>query len=1225
MASIFIRLYYLIQKNKLLFGLLFLLFVGSTIYTATKISFDEDITKILPKGEKNDDIAKVMGQLNFSDKVTVMLKAEHDSLVEKLPVVANMLLDSLYQDSSYFTDIQGVVDDSKIDDVFGFVYNNNPLFLDKEDYVKIEQKLSKDSIEKIIQNSYNTLISPTGIVAREFILKDPLGISFIGLNKLRELGVSSDFILHNGFVSSTDSLTILLFITPTFPGTDSKSNEFWVNKMYDYQENINNEFQGEISISYFGAPFIALANADQIKKDIQSTILVSVSVLMFILVLFYRKLHIPIILFIPAVCGAAFALTVLYFITPSISAISISIGAILLSVTLDYSIHVVTHYRENPDIENLYKTITSPLIGCSTTTSVAFLCLLFVQSEVLQDLGVFAAISVLSSSFVALIIIPHIFKPKGQKNETVIDRIGAYQFEKNNIIIGLTILAIILGLFTFLKVKFNNNIADLNFVPEAMRKSEKQLENLGSIGSNSIYLSIYGNDSAEIIQKNTEIEKHLSELLEKRKIEDYNSIGAFFLSQKQQEEKINQWNNFWENKSDSTIYRINQAAIKLGFNESAFSGFSELITKKHSYLSIAEYQEISPLPLNEFYIEKDGFITLSTIIKTDSEHKDEIIHELEEENVLPIDRKHLNEQFLGQIGTDFRNLINYSFVAVFIILLIYFKRIELALLALTPIVLTGIVTTGFVYLFGLELNIFSSIVTTLVLGISLDFSIFMTSGMQKKYTTGVNELNTYRTSIILAVLTTLLSIGALIFAKHPALLSISWISFIGILSAMFITFTFYPILFKFFIESRPSKGKSPISLRLFISAILSFSYFGGGSLFISLCALIFYPILPFKKEKKNKLLRKIISSFNISVLHSNFKTHNKVRNPNNETFEKPAIIIANHSSFLDTLSLGFIRANTFFMVNDWVYHSPIFGKAIRTAGYFPTSQGFSENAEEIVESINNHNILVVFPEGTRSSTGAIGRFHKGAFYLAEKYNIDIVPVYIHGNFNLLPKGDFIIFDGIHTLEIGKRINISKQGKFDPKALKSDVNKVSSGFKNRFQELRYELEDENYFKQKIRLNFIYKIPEIEKAALTEFEANKTMYHQTNFLLKDKISILRIGNDYGVWDLMLTLQKQRRKVYSFIKDEEKRKVAQQSYLLKKRKIEYVSSPIVDEINTLILSTEIGEEILTEILTKNKIMLIVVCSPSINLDFIVTFGYVVDTKRPLFTMLKKSDYNQ
>ena len=77
----------------------------------------------------------------------------------------------------------------------------------------------------------------------------------------------------------------------------------------------------------------------------------------------------------------------------------------------------------------------------------------------------------------------------------------------------------------------------------------------------------------------------------------------------------------------------------------------------------------------------------------------------------------------------------------------------------------------------------------------------MTIALQKEHTFGKIELPTYRTSILLSVATTILGIGVLIFAKHPALKSISLIAIIGIFSALLMTFIIQPLVFNFFVKN----------------------------------------------------------------------------------------------------------------------------------------------------------------------------------------------------------------------------------------------------------------------------------------------------------------------------------------------------------------------------------------------------------------------------------------
>src|SRR5690606_30955003 len=117
--------------------------------------------------------------------------------------------------------------------------------------------------------------------------------------------------------------------------------------------------------------------------------------------------------------------------------------------------------------------------------------------------------------------------------------------------------------------------------------------------------------------------------------------------------------------------------------------------------------------------------------------------------------------------------------------------------------------------------------------------------------------------------TTTLAIGVLVFAKHPALKSISAASIIGVFSALVVTFVFYPVLFRVFFENRVKKGKSPISLRVFLISTFSFSYYGLGGLLITILGPVYMLLVPVKKETKVLWFRKLLSKYLMSVLYTN--------------------------------------------------------------------------------------------------------------------------------------------------------------------------------------------------------------------------------------------------------------------------------------------------------------------------------------------------------------------
>lgn len=1173
MHRFFIFLYYLISKNKILSVLTAMGIAVLCIFFASKINFEEDINQIIPKNEKSDLTAKVLKQLNFSDKIIVIIENKSGEDSFQLSETADTFLKKIEPLQKYIGSVQGKVNDNEISETFDFVNQNLPLFLNENDYKEINQKLQKDSIARQVEDNYISLASPTSLVTKEFIKKDPLGLTFLGIKKLNALNISKDFKLEDSYIVTKDGKNLLLFIDPKNKSNDTKANEAFVDQLNSIKDSINKQFKGKTEISYFGSPVIAVANAKQIKKDIQNTVVISMTVLLILLIYYFRNFFTPIIVFLPTVFSVLLALLVLYFIKDKISAISLSVGAILIGITIDYALHILTHYKHNNNIEELYKEITQPIILSSATTAVSFLCLVFVRSEALKDLGLFAAITVILSSITALIIVPQLYKPKEKGehlNTNFIDKIGSYPYEKNKLLIIACSIIILACLFGFRHVGFNEDIGDLNYIPKELKISEAKLQKLSDITSKSIYTISYGNSEEDALSRNSELSSFLEKEKKEGKILSYNSIGSVVLSEKDQQKKIDEWNSFWnEKKKSQTISELISSGNKLGFNSSAFDNFNEVLHKDYSVLQLKDYQQVKALQISEFMSSENGFYTVSNVVKVDEKKRDAFIKDIEKKHdAIAIDRQQMNENFLGLLKRDFNTLINYSLLAIILTIIVFFRNFELTVLTMFPIVLTGVVTAGILYFLGLELNIFSTVVCTLVFGVGDDFSIFLTQAMQKEHTTGKNELPTYRISIILAVFTTILSIGSLIFAKHPALHSLALVALIGMFSVIIITSTLYPFWFRLLITNRAKKGLSPITFRLFIWSVFSFLYYGIGGLLFSAFGSFFV-----KNSKGNTLniIKIILARFLTSVLYSNpFVKKKVIKNPS-EDFSKPAVIIANHTSFLDTLAIAMTTHKIIYLVNDWVYQSPIFGKLVRALGFYPVSQGIENGMEKLKEKVEQGYSLVVFPEAERSYTNDIKRFHKGAFYLAEQFGLDILPIYIHGNSEVLPKGDFIIYDGSITVKVGSRI--SKDDMSFGKNYSERTKKINAYFREEFAKLREEIEDENYFKKKLFLSYLYKDSEVVKDVKEDFNTNKSVYFELNKHIPNDAGILHIADDFGQKDALLTLYQANRRIFSMIRNDEKRETAAHSYLVKRRKIHYIKdlSEINKKIDVLLVSDE------------------------------------------------------
>lgn len=130
---------------------------------------------------------------------------------------------------------------------------------------------------------------------------------------------------------------------------------------------------------------------------------------------------------------------------------------------------------------------------------------------------------------------------------------------------------------------------------------------------------------------------------------------------------------------------------------------------------------------------------------------------------------------------------------------------------------------------------------------------------------------------------------------------------------------------------------------------------------------------------------------------------------------RSSIIIANHLSFLDPIFFVSLFEKQKTIVKSDYFRFPVFGWILRTSGYIPSmSEGlFAESLIDQIKQMKDYlasgGNLFIFPEGTRSRSGAIGPFDKGAFSIARLCRAPIKVLIIQNTDKLYPP-DKLLFN-----------------------------------------------------------------------------------------------------------------------------------------------------------------------------------------------------------------------
>jgi 1-acyl-sn-glycerol-3-phosphate acyltransferase len=172
--------------------------------------------------------------------------------------------------------------------------------------------------------------------------------------------------------------------------------------------------------------------------------------------------------------------------------------------------------------------------------------------------------------------------------------------------------------------------------------------------------------------------------------------------------------------------------------------------------------------------------------------------------------------------------------------------------------------------------------------------------------------------------------------------------------------------------------------------------------------------------------------------------------------DRAQLLVANHSGLHDILSLAARLPIQFrWVAKKSLFRVPFMGWHMRRSGYIPIDR---DNPREAVRSIHsaaatiqNGISAIAFPEGTRSRSGELGKFHSGAFALALRTGVPLVPVALEGSHRVIqPKTLQVNPGAVIRIKIDAPIDVRRYGHGEKRRLMEDVSQVLS---RNLQELR----------------------------------------------------------------------------------------------------------------------------------------------------------------------------
>ncbi|MBR4482369.1 MAG: 1-acyl-sn-glycerol-3-phosphate acyltransferase, partial [Paludibacteraceae bacterium] len=403
------------------------------------------------------------------------------------------------------------------------------------------------------------------------------------------------------------------------------------------------------------------------------------------------------------------------------------------------------------------------------------------------------------------------------------------------------------------------------------------------------------------------------------------------------------------------------------------------------------------------------------------------------------------ERAMSNLNHDFNYVLWVCAIVVFTFLLLSMRSAEAAVISFLPMTVSWLWILGIMAIAGIEFNIVNIVLATFIFGLGDDYAIFMMDGLMQENTYGSRMLEVDKNAVTLSALTLFAGVVTLITATHPAMRSLASVTAIGMVSVVLVTFIVPPYVYRLLTEKDGRQRELP----------LTFSRF-----FISLYALLYYVIMAFiisvisifmRKGTFHKLMHRV-TRYSITLIpYAPFTLDNQ----SGESFEKPAIIVCNHQSMLDIMAIMALHPKIIILTNEWVWNNPFWSRIVRKSNFFPITLGYDGVLPHLREVVAQGYSVMVFPEGTRTISGEIGRFHPGAFRLAKDLGLDILPLMIHGFWHVLPKKESLLRRGPLYMEICERINLKSIAQEDDPSCLKIAKQFRSLYRTMYDNLRRE--------------------------------------------------------------------------------------------------------------------------------------------------------------------------
>ncbi|NDY72582.1 MMPL family protein [Desulfobacter hydrogenophilus] len=676
---------------------------------------------------------------------------------------------------------------------------------------QVAPRLTPGAVRETLSQTYSRLLSLDEIGSSEFIAVDPLGLKNIVLARLKSLAPVDDFNIYKGKLLSRDSQHCLIMATPKGSGTDSKFSTRAMELIHTIQTQAQIQFSrpGEHAVlTSVGAFRAAYDNEKIIKHDVQTAILIATAAIILLLCLAFPRPWIGLLALVPAMFGTIAGLFTYSLLYDNISLIVLGFGGAIISITIDHGITYLLFLDQPRKTSGRQASTEVRAVGliATLTTVCAFLSLGMSDFKILEELGKFTALGMgfsfvfIHSLFPRIVPVLYPAKPRALPlqrlvNALIIPGNGGAWFA----------LAVTLVLMWFAWPVFHVDLSAMSTVSRETRDADtKFYETWGKGFTGKSHLMLTADSVPELQDLSDQLADRVSAIQTQGIPASGTTLSMIFPGKIKKQENHEAWVQFWSKERISAFTQnLSREAERLGFTRDAFDPFLNLLVPTDLPAGpVVIPQALYPIMGISQARATGGHWAWTTSVMRNPDVDVKSFYETFSK-VATVFEPQLFSTTLGTLlYTTFVKMFFIIAGAVLILLFIFFLDIKLTIITMLPVFFAFIGTLGTMKLLGHNLDIPSLMLSIIVFGIGIDFSLFFVRAYQRYRDESHPSVELIRLAVFMAGISTMIGFGVMCLAEHSLLQSAGLASLLGIgfcLAGAFLVLP--PLLRRYFILS----------------------------------------------------------------------------------------------------------------------------------------------------------------------------------------------------------------------------------------------------------------------------------------------------------------------------------------------------------------------------------------------------------------------------------------